>query len=187
MFNNRGQEGAPFELLVAVIIMGFVIFAGMNAMHSVWLQQCKGSTDSKIKSFVNILETTVSQKSPMTVNFRLSGCFNEREEGVRIIDIDDPSSCGSYCGTPKPLCTIVQYLNTGNDSFGYRTCLNIPPGTLFPSQKYVGGRCKNREGHVLENIRENITQGTYLFVNETRVTDSFPTICAYRKLERLEE
>jgi hypothetical protein len=49
MVNAVGQEAAPFELLIAVIVMGFVIFAGMSAMEQLWLQKCYGTTDAKLE------------------------------------------------------------------------------------------------------------------------------------------
>ncbi|MDP6670839.1 MAG: hypothetical protein QGI60_03415 [archaeon] len=181
MVNSKGQESAPFELLIAVIIMGFVIFAGMQAMRQLWLQKCFGTTDAKLEELKTLVETSVSQKSPRTINFRLSGCFNEGDETIEITDRDEPGVCADYCGSPKPLCSLLEYSNDGTSSFTMIKCLEIPPDTFFPSQKYSGGSCSPRDKSVLIDLEDDMPQGDYLFVNETLATDTFPTICAYRK------
>jgi hypothetical protein len=181
MVNSKGQESAPFELLIAVIIMGFVIFAGMQAMRQLWLQKCFGTTDAKLEELKTLVETSVSQKSPRTINFRLSGCFNEGDETIEITDRDEPGICADYCGSPKPLCSLLEYSNSGTSSFTMIKCLEIPPDTFFPSQKYSGGRCTPRDDSLLIDLEEDMPQGDYLFVNETLATDTFPTICAYKK------
>lgn len=181
MFNSKGQESAPFELLIAVIIMGFVIFAGMQAMQQLWVQRCFGTTDAKLEELKDIIEMSVSQKSARTINFRLSGCFNERDETTEITDRDEPVVCADYCGSPKPLCSLIEYVNSGSSNFSNIKCLEIPPDTFFPSALYSGGRCKTRDGFVLIGLEDEIPQGDYLFVNETLATDTFPTVCAYKK------
>ena len=42
LLNNKGQEEAPFELLIAVIVMGFVIVMGINAIFTLNREQCQG-------------------------------------------------------------------------------------------------------------------------------------------------
>ncbi len=183
MINARGQEAAPFELLIAVIVMGFVIFAGMNAMEQLWLQKCLGTTDAKLEEMKTVLETAVDQKSPQSINFRLSGCFDENDEDIRIADWDEPTFCAEYCGSPKNLCTLLEYSNTGRRLFSIKKCLNIPPDTVFPSQRFAGAKCSTREREELQDFDTLIPQGDYILINKTLATDTFPTICAYRREE----
>jgi len=181
MFNAKGQEGAPFELLIAVFIMGFVIFAGLNAMNMLNDQKCRGTIDAKLEEFKSTLETTVHQKSPTNINFRLSDCFSENEEHVEISDNADPSTCADYCGSPMNLCTLLEYSNTGSAGFSLRKCLSIPPDTVFPSQSFVGAKCPDRDGYELQDLDSSMPQGKYSFWNKTLATDTFPTICAYKR------
>lgn len=183
MFNARGQEGAPFELLVAVIVMGFVIFAGMNAMNVLWKQRCYGTIDAKIEEFKTSLETVVGQKSHQVIYFRLSECFDEQDESIRITDSDDPKFCAEYCGSPKKTCTLLQYSNTGSTIFGIRKCLNIPPDTHFPSARFTDQKCPKKEGYELQDFTDSIPQGYYILTNKTSSMDTFSTICAYKRAE----
>ena len=184
MLNRKGQEGAPFEMLIAVIIMGFVIFAGLNAMREVTNQRCVGQTNAKLEEFKTVIETAVSQKSPQTINFRLSGCFDEADETIKISDWDDATFCADLCGSPKKLCSLLEYSNTGSNPFHERKCLDIPPYAIFPSQKFAGAKCEDwtDDGYELEDLDYEARQGDYILVNKSSAIDSTPTICAYRRV-----
>ena len=181
MFNARGQEGAPFELLVAVIVMGFVIFAGMNAMNQLWRQRCYGTIDAKLEEFKTALETVVDQKGHQAIYFRLSECFDEQNETIRITDSDEPLFCAEYCGSPKKTCTILQYSHTGDPTFGIRKCLNIPPDTHFPSARFADEKCPSKENYELQDFTDMIPQGYYILINKTSSTETYSTICAYKQ------
>ncbi|MFA4855669.1 MAG: hypothetical protein WC634_03730 [archaeon] len=183
MLNNKGQESAPFELLIAVIIMSFVIFVGLIAMGNLTEQKCYNETVAKLEEMKTKIETVVAERSPQQINFRLSACYNPEDEQVKIMDYSEPAFCADYCSATKNLCTLLQYYYAGaNDTGGFakRLCLNISPDADFPT---TGGNCppKEGEGYELVDFREEIVQGQYLLVNKTSVTSTFPTICAYRK------
>ena len=42
---QKGQEEGPFELLIAVILMTFVIFIGIQAMDILRVQTCEGKAE----------------------------------------------------------------------------------------------------------------------------------------------
>ncbi len=122
MLNRKGQESAPFELLIAVIIMGFVIFVGMNAMKELSLQKCKGETESKLESLKTALQIVVTQKSPQSISYNTSSCFNPDKEITKLVEKTDPLVCANYCGVAKNVCTILQYSYTGEGSFSMMKC-----------------------------------------------------------------
>jgi len=177
MLGNKGQEAAPFELLVAVIIMGFVIFVGLRAMAIVDEQRCYNEINATLENMKTKLETVVTERSSQSINFRMSSCYNPRDEVIRIKDFSQPPLCAEYCGAAKRLCTILDYYNRG-EGFSIRKCLNISPDTVFP---YNPGTCPERDGEKLVDYRNEMVQGNYLLVNKTSVTATYPTICAYRK------
>jgi hypothetical protein len=184
MVNNSGQESAPFELLIAVIIMSFVIFVGLIAMGNLTEQKCYNETVAKLEEMKTKIETVVAEKTPQQINFRLSACYDPDDEQIKIADYSEPAFCADYCGATKNLCTLLQYYYAGrNDTGGFakRLCLNISPDADFPKT----GNCpsKEDEGYELVDFREEIVQGQYLLVNKTGVTSTFPTICAYRKAD----
>jgi len=180
--NQRGQEAAPFELLVAVIIMGFVLFVGLQAMDQLNREKCYNEINAKLEEMKTKLETVVTERSPQQINFNLSSCFNPRDETIKIKDYSSPALCAEWCGATRNLCTLMEYYYSGEAGFSYRKCLDISPDTSFPDN--VNEHCPDRsaEKEELIDFRDEIHQGHYLMVNKTTVTSTFPTICAYRKL-----
>jgi len=58
--NQKGQAAAPFELLVAIIIMTFVIIVGTQMLNRVNEQVCINHVESEMSKFVNYLEETAN-------------------------------------------------------------------------------------------------------------------------------
>jgi len=164
--------------LVAIIIMGFVIFVGLQAMDQLNNQKCFNEINAKLEEMKTKLETVVTERSPQQINFNLSTCFNPNDESIRIKDYSEPALCAEYCGSAKNLCTLLQYYYRGEGSFSIRKCLNISPDTVFP---YTVGTCPAKEGYDLIDYRDEMDQGFYLLVNKTSVTSTYPTVCAYKK------
>ena len=182
--NLRGQEAAPFELLVAVIIMGFVIFIGLQAMNQLNTQKCYNETNAKLEDMKTRLETVVTERSPQQIVFSLSTCFNENDETVKIKDFGEPALCAEYCGTARNLCTLLDYYYQGSGGFSIRKCLNISPDTVFPySSAGATGNCPDKPDFELVDFRDRIPQGTYQLVNKTGVTSTYPIVCAYKSLK----
>ena len=82
---NRGQESAPFEVLISVIIMGFVIVIAFTAMNVLMEEQCKAEikrSGSELKSKVQeVVKGTDTQ-----LNFFPPGCFDQKKAaGKRFI------------------------------------------------------------------------------------------------------
>jgi hypothetical protein len=180
--NQRGQEAAPFELLVAVIIMGFVIFVGLQAMDQLNREKCYNEINAKLEEMKTKLETVVTERSPQQITFNLSSCFNPRDERVKIKDYSSPALCAEWCGATRNLCTLMEYYYSGEGGFSYRKCLDISPDTVFPYTVGMGSACPDRGAkEELVDFRDEIHQGHYLIVNKTSVTSTYPTICAYRK------
>jgi hypothetical protein len=180
MLNRKGQESAPFELLIAVIVMGFVIFIGLQAMNILNEQKCYNEIDAKLEEMKTKLEAVVTERSSQQIVFQLSSCYNPKEERIYISDEAEPRICAAYCGTARNICTLLNYFYSGKNTgsaFSIRKCINISPDTVFP---YLAGNCPDRPDEELIDFRDEITQGTYLLVNKTAVTSTYPTICAYR-------
>ena len=181
MVNNKGQESAPFELLISVIIMGFVIFVGLIAMNQLNEQKCINETRAKLEEMKTKIETVVAERSPQQITFLLNTCYNPKDEKIKIMDYDEPAFCAEYCGATKNLCTLLQYYYSGiNDTGGQseRLCLDISPDADFPTS---GPKCPDKEDYELIDFRDEIVQGQYLLLNKTGVTSTFPTVCAYLK------
>ena len=60
---QKGQQSAPFELLIAVILMTFVIYVGYIAIQQVETNNCVQENDSILSEFKFSLEKVGSGKA----------------------------------------------------------------------------------------------------------------------------
>lgn len=198
-FNQSGQEEGPFELLVAVIIMGFVIYIGMNALEELRIKTCQNKIDSTLENFKTALETTVQTLSRQELSFSMpADCFNENDEKITIDYINDERLCADYCGSSDKLCSLLIYRlksKSGNQTFSDRKCLKISPNTSFVSQDSVsesveGSSCENRGKETdnpkfeLQDFAAEIPQGKYVLENVANPNSDLPVICAYLRQRR---
>ncbi|MBI4052699.1 MAG: hypothetical protein HY394_01545 [Candidatus Diapherotrites archaeon] len=187
--DSRGQESAPFELLVAVIVMGFVIAIGYQALGILNNQLCEGKIEASLNNFRSKLEIAVTQKTPQEFSFELP-CYNKAKSSVKIQEWRDAKICANECQRSSDACTLLTYTYSGseNPDFSVRTCLEIPITTSFPSQENcgTGSKCDCRDapdqgGFILQNFSIAVPDGKYQLVNKTDVQDPNPTVCAYWK------
>jgi hypothetical protein len=191
MFSQKAQESAPFELLVAVIIMAFVLFVGLNAIIKTNQEQCFAQIDKSLEEFKVKMEIAVTQKSPQTIFLKLSDCFNPEDEEIIIRDHDNALFCADLCGTAEITCTSLNYINKTQQNLRIiQKCLNISPETVFPANTSAG-RCVDssaleqqfQQEFVPQDFKSGIFQGNYLLINKTLATDTFPTVCAYLRVQ----
>ena len=117
----------------AVIIMGFVIFVGMNAMEMMRIEQCRSQIEQKLENFKTALETTVTQRIVQSINFTLPSCFSSEQESINIEKHDDAKFCAAHCQFTKKTCILLQYWST---EFPIPKCLDISTGTTFLTTDY---------------------------------------------------
>lgn len=198
--NQKGQESAPFELLVAVIIMGFVMFVGMYAMANLQREQCYNETLKTIQDFSRTLEEVATTPGHIK-NYNLAfpagcGAGPKREVmiGTRLVPTEqlllrtwsNPEYCANQCGSSGSLCVMLHY--SPFERQGITKCINIPPDTWFPPQESVGtpGGCTDKLNHTtayrLVTVRSDIPEGYYLFQNISSPNSTNPVICAYRRV-----
>ena len=183
--NSKGQEEAPFELLIAVITMGFVLLIGLAAMHELEIQKCNNEIESKLEEFKTKLEIVINQKSPQLISFPRSSCYNPNDETIKIVFNDRPALCADSCSSGTSICRFLEYYNE-KSGVSFRKCLNINPQTDFGTQENAGaiGSCRDLSAsptkEILIDLSERIPRGIYNLVNK-ETTQSFPIVCAYCK------
>lgn len=178
IFSRKGQVSAPFELLIAVILMGFVITIGIYAMTTMEKQRCINETDKKLGELKEALETVAKAKGQFSLDFFLPRCG--RDIRVRLGEYTDSYLCSIVCGGSRDICILLDYSAEGMPFM--RKCINISTLTEFEGEP--GSRtCPSREGLELQDWRvEDIRQGDYILVSAYVVTPAAkPTICAYLK------
>ena len=187
----KGQESAPFELLIAVILMGFVLLVGYNAITKLREQQCASIIDSELNELARNLENAAAGKGSSQFQFSLGDCGSkvsncdqfstlastEDVQCVQLVDSVDPYICSNFCSSARDACTLATF-----KSARYNTqtrCVDISPSTVFPSD--AGNQCLDRtaDGYKLLDLTTEISQGTYSLVKASNLTAAQPIVCAY--------
>ena len=200
--NQKGQESAPFELLVAVIIMGFVMFVGMYAMSNLQKEQCYNETLKTIQDFSRTLEEVATTPGHIkSYNLRFpSGCGSGTKKKVTIGEREvfteqlflrawsKPEFCATKCESSGSLCVMLHYIQL--EGQGLTECVSIPPDTVFPTPGSLSGICTDKLDpaindppyYTLADVRVDIPEGYYLFQNKSSPNSTNPVICAYRRV-----
>ncbi len=190
---QRGQESAPFELLIAVILMGFVLFAGYEAILRLREQTCTNTINAALEGMSRNLQNVATGKGTAQFNFSFGDCsakINDCEnfnalsqtgdvECVQLIDSTDPNICSSFCSSARSICSLLQYKGTRNT---ITKCVDISPSTAFPAEG--SGQCPDRqieEWYLQDFTASTIQRGTYSFLKVSDLTASVPVVCAYLK------
>ncbi|HLC92711.1 MAG TPA: hypothetical protein VJH23_03315 [archaeon] len=183
MLSQRGQESAPFELLIAMILMGFVLVVGFNALDKLNFEICKGNMNQSMEQIRTAIETVVKNKSKANVGFELPGCFREDESKLRILTSEEPAYCSAYCGGGVQSCKVLTFYNP---LFSDTKCLRISQVTTFPSDDPpcnpgVFGNPDEYETVEWENQQEGISGGQYTLKAEFNLFSGTPEVCVYRR------
>lgn len=190
---QKGQESAPFELLIAVILMGFVLFAGYQAISRLQEQTCANTINAQLEGMSRNLQNVATGKGTAQFSFlfgecsaKINDCANfstlaqtTNVECVRLLDSTDPNICSSFCASARSICTLLQYKSTSNT---FTKCVEISPTTSFPDKG--SNQCPNREDeewYLQDLASTTIQQGTYSLLKVSDLTASVPVVCAYLK------
>ncbi len=180
--NEKGQEEAPFEILVAVVIMGFVLLAGYVAMKQVQGDICEQKIEKQIDDFRAALEEVVVKQGSVDIILDFpKDCYSEKHQSFAIVHIDDEPLCRHFCGGIRKNCMILKYTDQ-EVGLAWNKCINIPPQTNFPKLGSLGSCPIDGKfaDFLLQDLKDDIPQGRYVLLNKT-VTGNVPTICAYKK------
>lgn len=183
MFSQKGQESAPFELLIAMILMGFVIVVGFNALDRLGFEICKGNMNQNMEQIRTAIETVVKNKSKGNVAYDLPNCFKEDESKLRILDSEDPQYCSAYCGGGVQSCKVLTFYNP---EFSDTKCLRVSQATTFPTDEdtcnpEVFGSPGEFSTIDWQDQEHGIVEGQYTLKAEFNLFSKTPQICVYRR------
>ncbi|MBN2127592.1 MAG: hypothetical protein JW703_04350 [Candidatus Diapherotrites archaeon] len=193
---SRGQEAAVFELLIAVILMGFVILVGMNALDSLNKQKCEGELNQQLNSLKHAIEIASAGKSRQDIVLEFPSCFPSSKSVLKIKNSNQEFECTSVCKEKRNNCKILDFKSyetafnkelAENDPtalpkytiYSNRVCLDINPVTDFSSgdecaddkpKKFISGSWTEEDF---------IEPGRYLLVNASDFFASSPKVCVY--------
>lgn len=186
MLSEKGQESAPFELLIAIIVMGFVIIIGFSAIERLGNETCKGNLSQNLEQLRTGIETVVKSKSKANVSFELPSCFREEESKLRIIERDELAYCSAVCGGSLAQCTVLQFFSP---TYSDTKCLSISSATTFPESTPCdaaildSGSSGSGSEYEAKNWKgeEGIQPGQYTLIRQSSLFTSSPIVCAYRR------
>ena len=199
-FRQKGQVSAPFELLVAAIIMGFVILVGMQALDQLRTEQCKEQVSKSLQDLKIGIERTVNLGTPQNLVFAPPQCFHvERGAGSTctrsaltsgrgtvsgdetcLSDSSNEFLCSRLCGGTRNDCVLLDYFSQEHSD---RVCVNINPTTYFVQpNSSSGSSCPPEDPDKYEVVdpKLGLPRGNYFILNQTSSGDVFSTICLYR-------
>ncbi len=177
---QKGQEEAPFQLLVAVILMTFVIIVGVNAMNEANKQKCFNDTEKLMNDFKLAVEKTANIKAPSNVNFSLPGCT--KNEKFVIKRIDEARICSQVCLNSSSSCTLLRY-NTNEVTGIQDKCINIGFDTQFRNFDTHPSQCPVMPDYSPAKIDsdQGVEAGVYQFLYYSNPAISYPVVCSYIK------
>ncbi|MAG17945.1 MAG: hypothetical protein CL944_00555 [Candidatus Diapherotrites archaeon] len=191
MLSEKGQESAPFELLIAIIVMTFVIVVGFNALETLNRETCEGKINKNLEDIKTAIESVVKNKSKTNVSYELPNCYSENESGLIIVERNDTVYCSNVCGGSLAQCTVLQF-SSDDPSYTETKCLRISSATTFPDE-YVTcptDLLEPAEGYTAvdwkaigDNLgfRTSIIPGQYTLIRQSNLFSQAPIICVYRR------
>lgn len=196
--SNKAQASAPFEVLVAVILMGFVIMAGTWALLNLNQNVCIGNKRQSMSEMKGIIEDIVmgSDLDEKNVKFNIQPCFNERFEAITLKTYTNETLCNSYCNAGDT-CTLMEYVYDDNKTTRRPIapmCLNIPTAINYATpasncgEEYAPEPNKDPEWEALDfggsRPTSILTSGHYkIFMRSQTGTNYIRELCFLRKID----
>ena len=124
--NRKGQADVVFEVLIAVILLGFVLFTGTMAMSSLSNTKCSKSIDISLGDLRLTLEkaaasTLLSTEYLFNMPYCFGGDFN-----VALQKQTNAALCSAYCPGSSGQCYLLKYDNRKDKVNQVRyTCVQI--------------------------------------------------------------
>jgi len=126
--DKKGQADTVFEVLIAVILLGFVLVAGTLAMSSLSNTKCSKSIDLAMSGIKLTIEKA-SASTLISTDFLLDVpyCFGSSFI-VAFGKMQNNSICSNYCPGSSGSCYLLKYINEKDKINPIRySCVQISP------------------------------------------------------------
>jgi hypothetical protein len=126
--NEKGQSDTVFEVLIAVILLGFVLLAGTLAMSSLSNTKCSKSIDITMTELKLKLEAAASSTLLSTdFLFNMPYCFGN-DFTLALEKVSSAPLCSTYCPGSSGQCYLLDYYNKKDKVNQVRyVCVQISP------------------------------------------------------------
>ncbi|MFH0955357.1 MAG: hypothetical protein V1777_04610 [Candidatus Micrarchaeota archaeon] len=186
MKNQRGQEAAPFEVLVAVVIMGFVLFMAAQAIDYVTKRQAESQLNDQMTKLIQAVQNANNGNSASIV-FSPNLSFKKPKKLLFNV-VSQQARCAAICSRVYTECLFFTFQS---ESFNKDLCIEGVPvySNFSPTPP-----CDVKPGYSLIDFKVGastdigngetgylIPGGSYSIVNKTVGSGSVPTFCVYLK------
>ncbi len=188
MFGQKGQEAAPFELLIAVVVMTFVLISGVNVMQILEQENCKGQLDNQMEKMKTAIENVASGEGQRDFSFSMPHCFSRGVENstpiskVNIKQVNSRQICSAYCPGATFECRLLWF---ATEDFHSVKCLRISTVTNFPTDDSICNDFTSLGEFTPTDLAEQndgIAEGQYLLVRKYDPSSQNANICAYKRV-----
>ena len=181
---KKAQASAPFELFVAVIIMGFVVVMGYTVLGQVNNEVCLNSVDKEMTKFKAALEDTANRNSSQSFSFMPpTACFDSKNTTMKI-EVGRDQTCSSRCGSMLSECYIMTFANPDISNAFKQKCIDLPQYTSFPTDAPLCDDSTLSSGgfqtiNPIEGGKNSIQPGRYVVRNVSPTGDTYKKICVW--------
>lgn len=173
--HSRGQQSAPFELLIAIILMSFVLMVGYNAISDLNDKKCVQENNFAINQFKNAMQRSLS--GPTSVDLTIKKCDSRQEQKLTLHVEPRATVCEARCFGTQGACMLLELTNPTLSS-----CVAVSPLTNFPSS-VDSVACVRQPGYLLIDLKTDaIISGKYLMnLSASSSSSAAPIICVQRQ------
>lgn len=189
MLSQGGQESVPFELLIGVVLLGFVLLAGVVVLSQSSDARCRQDAKNLVESLRFDLESLFGKETSKKIVIQTPSCFKEKAQ-LFIKREDQRSTCALFCTGSNYRCFLVGF---STESFSEIQCLHIPSTAAFRQPS----ACPNNPDDAIPDdfeatelgfasvvngkLENTIDDGVYVFSRGFDYANSSPFICSYRQ------
>lgn len=190
MLSQKAQEAVPFQLLVVIVMLGFVLVMGLYVLTRSNEQQCGEQAKKVLERTRQDLESLVKQDELKRITIDVPQCGEGKKElSIRLEQ--DRQICSLYCIGANERCVLLVF---SSEEISQATCLRIPPTTQFLGVT----ECSKPErrpqsipqdfepfpvdfARTIGGLTENdLNAGEYFFTQKTSFETGAPQVCAYK-------
>lgn len=185
--DKKGQSDVVFEVLIAVILLGFVLVAGTLAMSSLSNTKCSKSIDISLSSLKQNIEKA-STNTLLSTEFLLDVPYCFGSDVNLEFKKELPTICSIYCPGVSGACYMLKYQNSKDKVSPVRfICLQVSPVIVLNAEE----QCVNsptdfdlwtKKGNNSNGIK--MENGRYIISSSSALSNNDPTLCIYKKESR---
>ncbi|GEM_PF-3547136 len=181
MISSRGQEAAPFELLVGVVMMAFVLAIGFVVITGSQKAQCEQQAKDLVERLRSEFESLFKNESSKHLSVESPSCFSEKSS-IEIRGQKDREVCALFCSGSNERCTLIMF---STETFSEIGCLRVPQDILFKEPENCENTPQDSVPFNFEPVsfgyNKDLNAGNYFFSKKVVFSTSQPEICSYKQ------